>query len=181
MDHRPPHKVRFPITAGYAIASLVLLLAMPVTNARRRAAADCQVGAAARMVGYDLPFGSGNPFLPSNADTLNHRFILPERFPRAKYCRHCHEGTYDQWRESLHANSFREPFYKKNVDLLIESKGVAYTRHCEGCHNPIALVSGALTTHPHNADRSFDEDGITCGESLRCACQSRNCANRGAS
>ncbi len=121
-----------------------------------------QTGSPAKPINYDLPFGAGGIFLPSNADSSNHEFILARTFPRAQYCRHCHEATYHQWRESLHSNSFREPFYKKNVDLLIENKGIAYTRHCEGCHNPIALLSGALTSHPAKADRSFDKDGITC-------------------
>ena len=63
--------------------------------------------------------------------------------------------------QSAHANSFRAPFYKNNVDVLIQQKGIEFTRHCEGCHNPIALFSGALTSgSPVN--RSFDEDGITC-------------------
>ena len=36
-----------------------------------------------------------------------------------------------------------------------------YTRHCEGCHNPIALFSGALTQGA-KVNRAFDQDGITC-------------------
>ncbi|MGH9481421.1 MAG: multiheme c-type cytochrome [Terriglobales bacterium] len=82
-------------------------------------------------------------------------------FPSAAYCGHCHAAAYRQWQESLHRNAFREPFYKKNVDLLNETKGIEYSRHCEGCHNPIALFSGALTPHA-TLTRSFDGDGITC-------------------
>ncbi|HEY6971181.1 MAG TPA: tetratricopeptide repeat protein, partial [Candidatus Angelobacter sp.] len=88
-------------------------------------------------------------------------FIAPEEFPTASYCQKCHEEAHRQWRESAHANSFRAPFYRKNVDLLINSKGIEFTRHCEGCHNPIALFSGALTRNSP-IDRRFDEDGITC-------------------
>jgi hypothetical protein len=43
----------------------------------------------------------------------------------------------------------------------MHQKGIEYSRHCEGCHNPIALLSGALTKNSQ-LDRSFDEDGITC-------------------
>ncbi|MGZ4829888.1 MAG: tetratricopeptide repeat protein, partial [Candidatus Angelobacter sp.] len=81
--------------------------------------------------------------------------------PTATFCSRCHEDVHQQWRQSAHANSFRAPFYKKNVDLLIAQKGIEFSRHCEGCHNPIALLSGALTKGSA-ADRSFDEDGITC-------------------
>ena len=35
-----------------------------------------------------------------------------------------------------HANSFRAPWYVKNVNMLMKGKGIEYTRHCEGCHNP---------------------------------------------
>jgi len=109
---------------------------------------------------YNLPFGN-NPFLPSQARTESDRFIDAAGFPTAEYCSKCHEDAHRQWRESAHANSFRAPFYRKNVDLLIMQKGIEYTRHCEGCHNPIALLSGSLTSNS-TLDRSFDEDGVTC-------------------
>lgn len=110
---------------------------------------------------YSFLFGANKPFLPSNAATDDGQFIDPRSFPTAEYCGHCHQQAYAEWRQTAHANSFRNPWYIKNVGLLINERGVEYTRHCEGCHNPIALVSGALT--PHSAiDRSFDNDGVTC-------------------
>lgn len=109
---------------------------------------------------YKYPFGS-EPFLPSNAKSESGRFIQAAAFPTAEYCAKCHEDVHQQWRQSAHANSFRAPFYRKNVDLLIGQKGIEFSRHCEGCHNPIALLSGALTTNS-TLDRSFDNDGITC-------------------
>ena len=109
---------------------------------------------------YALPFGS-NPFLPSRALADFAGFLKPSDFPPASYCAPCHSQIHEQWRESAHANAFREPFYQKNVQLLIDDKGIEYSRHCEGCHNPIALFSGALTKSS-GVDRSFDNDGITC-------------------
>jgi Flp pilus assembly protein TadD len=110
---------------------------------------------------YNLRFGQDKPFLPSNATTDNGQFINPKAFPTAKYCSHCHQEAHAEWRQSAHANSFRAPWYIKNTALLTAEKGIEYTRHCEGCHNPIALLSGALTKgSPIN--RKFDEDGITC-------------------
>ena len=109
---------------------------------------------------YNYRFGS-SPFLPSQAKSAGDAFIAADQFPPASYCATCHSETHQQWRQSAHANSFRAPFYKNNVDVLIQQKGIEFTRHCEGCHNPIALFSGALTSgSPVN--RSFDEDGITC-------------------
>lgn len=109
---------------------------------------------------YDYHFGP-NPYLPSEAKADFQGFLKPSDFPTAEYCGKCHEDAHREWRESAHANSFREPFYVKNVNLLIDGKGIEYTRHCEGCHNPIALFSGALTKGS-KIDRSFDQDGITC-------------------
>lgn len=109
---------------------------------------------------YQYRFGA-NPFLPSRALSSTGQFIPAEAFPKASYCAKCHEDAHREWRQSAHANSFRAPFYLKNVELLIQQKGIEYTRHCEGCHNPIALFSGALAKGSQ-LDRSFDEDGITC-------------------
>jgi tetratricopeptide (TPR) repeat protein len=111
---------------------------------------------------YSYRFGKGEPFLPSNAKIQGDTFIQPGAFPTAQYCRHCHEASYHQWRQSLHANSFRTPFYTKNVGLLQNTKGMEFSRHCEGCHNPIELFSGQVTPQPTSKDREFDQDGVTC-------------------
>jgi tetratricopeptide (TPR) repeat protein len=109
---------------------------------------------------YAYPFGQ-SPFLPSRALTGTGSFLSADSYPKASYCAKCHEDAHQEWRQSAHANSFRAPFYLRNVQLLIDQKGIEYTRHCEGCHNPIALFAGALTKGSA-LDRSFDEDGITC-------------------
>ncbi len=111
---------------------------------------------------YDFRFGKDKPFSPSNATTYNGKFIKGEDFISAARCATCHTDMHPQWRESAHANSFREPFYQKNVNDLIAQKDIAFTRHCESCHNPPALFSGALTDKPQFKDRPFDEDGVSC-------------------
>jgi Flp pilus assembly protein TadD len=110
---------------------------------------------------YNSRFGVDQPFLPSNAVTDTGEFINPKSFPTAQYCGHCHQEAHAEWRQSVHANSFRAPWYVKNVNVLMKTKGTEYARHCEGCHNPIALTSGAMTQHSP-VNRNFDADGITC-------------------
>ncbi len=110
---------------------------------------------------YDYKFGKDTPFLPSNARTDTGEFLDPKTFPDANYCGHCHQEAHKQWRQSAHANSFRTPWYKKNVNLLMSTKGNEYARHCEGCHNPIALTSGSISKGV-SQKRSTDDDGITC-------------------
>jgi tetratricopeptide (TPR) repeat protein len=110
---------------------------------------------------YNYAFGKESPFLPSNATSVNGQFMSPESFPTAKYCGHCHQEAYHQWRESVHSNSFRAPWYLKNVNLLIDTKGVEFSRHCEGCHNPVALLSGDLSEGMPKT-RPFEDEGVTC-------------------
>ena len=110
---------------------------------------------------YDFKFGKDKPFLPSNATTDTGEFLDAKSFPDANYCGHCHQESHKEWRQSAHANSFRTPWYKKNVNLLMSQKGNEYARHCEGCHNPIGLVSGTITKGA-SQKRPTDDDGITC-------------------
>ena len=110
---------------------------------------------------YNYAFGKDAPFLPSNATTANGQFLNPKSVPTAEYCGHCHKESYHQWRQSVHSNSFRAPWYLKKVNLLIEEKGVQFSRHCEGCHNPVALFSGDLSQGMPRK-RPFADEGVTC-------------------
>src|SRR5580692_8224625 len=110
---------------------------------------------------FDFRFGPGNFSLPGNATTETHDFIQAGAFPKAEYCAHCHEEAYHQWRQALHSNSFRTPFYRASVNILVRTKGIEFSRHCDSCHNPIGVLTGALTSDSH-VDRAFDKDGLTC-------------------
>jgi Flp pilus assembly protein TadD len=110
---------------------------------------------------YNNRFGAGHPFLPSNATTDTGELIDAKSFPTAKYCAHCHEEAHTEWRQSAHSNSNRPTWYLRNTALLKAEKGVEYTRHCEGCHDPIALVSGALTQSGPGR-KWYDDEGVTC-------------------
>jgi Flp pilus assembly protein TadD len=111
--------------------------------------------------GYDFHFGQGLIAIPGNAATADGRFLDPKSFPSASYCGHCHQQAYQEWRQALHSNSFRTPFYRASVNILARTKGIEFTRHCDSCHNPIGVLSGALTNNSQ-IDRKFDEDGLTC-------------------
>lgn len=147
---------------GFSVSFMLFLGAVQFTsraqskeNTERKSYSD-QIGKT-----YNFLFGKDNISLPGNAATEGNEFIQPGAFPKAEYCAHCHEEAYHQWRQALHSNSFRTPFYRTSVNILIRTKGIEFSRHCDSCHNPIAVVSGALTTDSH-VDRSFDPDGLTC-------------------
>jgi len=109
---------------------------------------------------YDFKFGP-NPFAPGNATSTTGTFIPGEKFIPSARCGTCHTDAHTQWRQSAHGNAFREPFYQKNVKDLQSQRGIEFTRHCESCHNPAALFSGALTRNS-KVKRPFDDDGVSC-------------------
>jgi tetratricopeptide (TPR) repeat protein len=110
---------------------------------------------------YSYPFGKDKISLPGNAAAEGIGFLEASAFPDAAYCAHCHQEAYHQWRQSLHSNAFRTPFYRASVNILIRTKGIEFARHCDSCHNPIGTLAGALTKNS-TLDRSFDRDGLTC-------------------
>ena len=61
--------------------------------------------------------------MPGNASTMDGRFLDPKAFPSAAYCGHCHQQAYQEWRQALHSNSFRTPFYRTSVNILARTKG----------------------------------------------------------
>ena len=181
-DNRAPHHVLFQwagaprimllnVSTRKLLATLLLTTAaglLFVPHVVRARATDDDTHAAARAAYntktaaiYNYKFGEEHPFYPSNATTDTGTFLDPKDFPTAAYCGHCHQAAHAQWRESAHSNSNRVPYYLRNVNLLAAEKGIAYTRHCEGCHDPISVVSGALTEKSPRT-RPYDQDGVTC-------------------
>src|SRR5712691_1059225 len=105
------------------------------------------------------------PFSPSNARTESGETIPVEQFFSAKRCVGCHQDTHAAWSESLHLNAAREPFYRESVDILLRTRGIEFTRHCESCHTPVALLSGVLTKASGKSRAPFtpmDDEGVTC-------------------
>ena len=142
-----------------------LLLARPVVHAtsdQAEASAARQRYNAKVASTYNDRYTAGSHFLPSNLTTEDGAFLDPKSFPTAQYCGHCHKDSHQQWRESAHSNSNRAPWYLRNVELLKEEKGVEATRHCEGCHDPVAVVAGNFTPGASTERNSFDDDGVTC-------------------
>lgn len=104
-------------------------------------------------------------FSPSNARTEDGGLIPVEQFFPAKRCLSCHQDTHAAWSESLHRNAAREPFYRESVDILLRTRGIEFTRHCESCHTPVALFSGALSKNGPRQQAPFtslDDEGVTC-------------------
>lgn len=101
------------------------------------------------------------PFSPSNARTETGKLIPSEQFFPAARCATCHRDSHNEWSESLHRNSGREPFYKESVDILERTRGSELTQHCESCHAPVSVFSGALLKGSKES-RAMDDEGVTC-------------------
>jgi len=150
------------IFAGFAISVVLLLVTAKFsTYSQSDDGLEGQNYADRIRQTYNFRFGPENLSLPGNAAIEGNSFIRPGAFPKAEYCGHCHQEAYAQWRQALHSNSFRTPFYRTSVNILVRTKGIEFSRHCDSCHNPIAVLSGGLTQDSH-VDRSFDQDGLTC-------------------
>src|SRR5580704_8019169 len=85
---------------------------------------------------YNFRFGDGKISIPGNAAIEGNDFVQAGAFPKATYCAVCHAQAYNNWRQALHSNSFRTPFYRTSVNILLRSKGIEFRRHCDSCHNP---------------------------------------------
>src|SRR5271170_5942941 len=80
---------------------------------------------------YSFPFAKDKISLPGNAAVEGDDFLDASAFPDAAYCGHCHQEAYHQWRQALHSNAFRTPFYRASVNILIRTKGIEFARHCD--------------------------------------------------
>ncbi len=96
---------------------------------------------------YNFHYGPKNPFTPGNVQAQGEGFLQPGAYPSAEYCGTCHQEAYSQWRQALHSNAFRTPFYRTSVNLLIrdQTRGMSFARHCDRCHNPIGVRGAAFT------------------------------------
>jgi tetratricopeptide (TPR) repeat protein len=133
-------------------------------HAEERNEADRKAHNAMVTPSYNFHYGKKNPYLPGNVQVEGEGFIQPGAFPTAEYCGVCHQEAYSQWRQALHSNAFRTPFYRTSVNILIRDKtrGIAFARHCDSCHNPIGVLGAALTEDSKVDRAEFDSDGLTC-------------------
>jgi len=93
---------------------------------------------------YDYSYGP-NPFQPSETKSANNKFIDKRLIAKSHRCITCHNDIGSQWLASVHKQSASDPAYVTNINLLVKQKGISSTRYCEGCHAPIALLSGELS------------------------------------
>jgi ferredoxin len=119
----------------------------------------------AKVVPYELPYGQ-HPFRPGQTETINSQFFLDERrLVKSQQCATCHRQIVEEWQESMHAQAASDKAYERNVNLLAEKRGIAATRYCEGCHAPVALMTGQLSkggVHGGIVGSPANREGVNC-------------------
>jgi hypothetical protein len=93
---------------------------------------------------YQYTYGD-HPFRPSQTETYHGSFVDIRQIGGSENCADCHSDIAEQWLASAHRKAASDPVYTTNVTLLAKKKDITATRYCEGCHAPIALLTGELS------------------------------------
>lgn len=102
------------------------------------------------MEDYEYPYGS-HPFRPSQTETWHGEFVDTRQIAISSDCATCHSDIANEWTSSVHKQAASDITYVTNISLLVDSKGIAAARYCEGCHAPIALLTGELSAGGQHA------------------------------
>jgi hypothetical protein len=111
---------------------------------------------------YDLSRYGPNPFEPSKNKTASGGFYDPRRIGRSEDCGVCHTEIYKEWRASIHSKAGADLAYQTNINLLATKKGIEATRYCEGCHAPVAIMSGQLSKGGRLDTYGHMKEGVGC-------------------
>ncbi len=107
-----------------------------------------------------------HPFRPSQTETDGVTHFVDERqIAGSDDCAVCHTDIARQWQSSIHGRAASDPAYVTNVSLLATKKGIEATRYCEGCHAPVALLTGQLSkggVHGGIKDSTANREGVSC-------------------
>ncbi len=113
---------------------------------------------------YEYSYGE-HRFRPSQTETVNSAFVDRRQIANSESCLSCHGEIGRQWASSVHQQAAADPSYVTNINLLAENKGISATRYCEGCHAPVALLTGELSPggkHGGIAGTAANREGVSC-------------------
>jgi hypothetical protein len=116
----------------------------------------------AAITPYDLSKYGPNPFEPSKNMTASGGFYDARRLGGSEDCGSCHRDIYKEWQSSIHAKAGADRAYQTNVNLLATKKGIEATRYCEGCHSPVAIMSGQLSKGGKLDTHGHLKEGVGC-------------------
>jgi len=74
----------------------------------------------------------------------------------------CHEQILQEWEPSAHRYASRSAFFQLIQGAMADANGAESTRYCAGCHDPIALFSGAKNIYDEDLSSPGADEGISC-------------------
>lgn len=112
--------------------------------------------------GYDTPYKE-SAFAPSQLALAQAEALEPGALAGSVGCGGdgCHTAIVAQWQSSAHRAAATDPFYRFATTRMGEDYGTAATRLCAGCHEPGAVLAGAISDHTA-ADLPSRHEGVTC-------------------
>lgn len=126
------------------------------------------VDQARQMPYYSLPFGTDNPFYPSELSTPDGRLLNWRAVPDSRSCGECHLQETLEWATSLHAISDKELIYDSSVrenefaSQAARHHGLEKGRWCEACHNPLGTLAGLISPVTSVQETEALEEGTSC-------------------
>lgn len=100
------------------------------------------------------------PFFPSRASSGG-RKISPDMFDPPEVCGGCHTEIYQQWKGSMHSNSWKDPIYRAALDHFSKATGGKMDNFCMGCHTPIGVLAGEANSEG-TAMSAIADRGVQC-------------------
>lgn len=74
----------------------------------------------------------------------------------------CHEQILEEWLPSAHRYASMDFVFQEVQKLMVEDLAPEATRYCAGCHDPIALFSGAKNVGNLTLSVEGADEGISC-------------------
>ena len=117
---------------------------------------------------YSQPFGKHLPFYPGELKTPDNKLVNWRAIPGSRFCGECHLKETLEWATSMHAISDLDIIYDstvlENTDASIAgaAHGMEKGRWCEACHNPMGVLSGAVTLANSMQENDRLEEGTSC-------------------
>lgn len=89
-------------------------------------------------------------------------------FESAKKCRSCHPGIYEQWSQAMMSQAYTHHWDEieyfnlavKHAEAKPEIKDVV--DGCNGCHTPLAFISGNQFPPPRPSEKSMANESVSC-------------------
>lgn len=98
---------------------------------------------------FDLLFATEKnatiaPFFPSRATTGGKKLTL-NLFEKAEVCAGCHGEIYNEWKDSVMANSWDDPIYRALLAKASAATEGKVDKLCIGCHTPMGLTTDSVS------------------------------------